>query len=63
VVVEGRNLPVDWIVAVRTLARLAGDDVSVMATLVGGDETLSTWTADFTLIDGHLTLQVRAAKP
>jgi len=62
VLIEAKNVPLDWIVKVRAVPK-SGGDTSITATFDSGDETLSYWTADITFPNGFSTIQARAAKP
>jgi hypothetical protein len=62
VVVEARNMPVNWNVLVRAVPKY-GPDFSVLVTYVSGNETLSTWQADLTFPNGFSAIQVRASAP
>jgi hypothetical protein len=61
-VIEARNVPLNWIVKVRVVPRV-GQDFTVNATYVSGNVTLSTWQAQLTLPNGFAAIQVRASAP
>ncbi len=61
-VIEARNVPLNWIVKVRVVPRV-GQDFTVNATYVSGDVTLSTWNASLTLPNGFAAIYVRAYAP
>ena len=57
-VIEARNVPLNWNVTVRV-----GQDFTANATYVSGNVTLSTWQAQLTLPNGFAAIQVRASAP
>ncbi len=61
-VIECRNVPLDWDVKVRVTPK-SGTAFMVDAAYVSGDESLSTWQAAFALPNGFSAIQVRASKP
>jgi hypothetical protein len=61
-IIEAHNVPVDWNVVARVVVKV-GEDFNVPATLIGGNQTLSTWQADITLPSAWSAIQVRAAMP
>jgi len=58
-VVEAKNVPLSWKIKVFTNPE-KGNVIETMATLAGGDATLSTWNATLTLPAGVSSIQVRA---
>ncbi len=64
VVVEALNMPLTWTVTVRVNPR-SGTEYSVPATLVGGDEVMSTWTASLSALPSNnfVVIQARAKQP
>lgn len=59
---DARNVPSDWIVTVRVVAK-NGFVTQWNATRIAGDDSHSTWETEFSLTDGFSAIQVRAAKP
>ena len=59
VVLEAKNVPLDWAVAIRMVPR-QGPDVTAQAAYISGNEALSTWHATLPLPPGFAVLQARA---
>lgn len=60
--INAQNVPGNWTVQLRVV-RFAGNDFTVNATRISGDDTNSVWEATLTLPPGMLALQVRAFAP
>ena len=60
--VAATDVPLDWVVEVRAVAK-SGSTVTVVADPLAGTEASSTTTASITLPRGFTALQVRAAAP
>lgn len=62
VTLEATNMPTNWNVVVR-IVPTHGQDSTVNAALVSGDETASVWEAQVTIPSGFAVLQARACVP
>ncbi|MCW5933778.1 MAG: hypothetical protein KIT45_05660 [Fimbriimonadia bacterium] len=60
--IAAQNVPSNWNVVVRVV-RFAGDDFTVNATRVSGNDANSVYEATLALPPGMMTLQVRASAP
>ncbi|MCW5933952.1 MAG: hypothetical protein KIT45_06575 [Fimbriimonadia bacterium] len=60
--INAQNVPGNWTVQLR-IVRFAGNDFTINATRISGDDTSSVWEASLVLPPGMLTLQVRAFAP
>jgi hypothetical protein len=62
VILEGTNLPLDWAVSVRAVS-VDEQEIEVPATLVGGNQALSTWQVEIDFREGLSSVSARAVAP
>jgi hypothetical protein len=60
--INAQNVPGNWTVQLR-IVRFAGDDFTVNATRISGNDASSVWEVSLILPPGMLALQVRAFAP
>lgn len=60
--IQANNMPLNWLVSLRVVPRVAAD-FTTAAAFVSGDQTQSIWQVTLTVPGGLSTLQARATKP
>lgn len=63
VVVEGQNVPLNWVVEVRMVPTVGVDQAALATLQPGSTEALSTWHATLTFPNGFAAVQARAFQP
>lgn len=63
IVLETRNVPLDWIVSLRINPKNGPPSQEISASLTGGNEKLATWTVTATLNNSYSSMQAKAKKP